>query len=115
MDQTSPTQRPVTVRWAIDADDVLLPTTAARAALDHIRRDGSIAHVFDVELSDHSRWRVDLNAKRPAAVPLPVDLHDLLHELTRFRQSNQFPQQHWREYGPHLDAVRELFIRLTNA
>ncbi len=50
------------VSWLIDIEDEVSPVQAAQQALDHIKRPGSIAHVFDVQDKDTGKVvRVDLN------------------------------------------------------
>lgn len=47
------------VRWEFDAD-ATDPADAARQAWEAMRRDGSIANVFDVTSADGATTRVDL-------------------------------------------------------
>lgn len=42
------------VTWAIDIEDAEDPEAAAREADAHYRREGSIAHVFEVQEQDDS-------------------------------------------------------------
>ena len=51
------------VTWEIDIDDATNHVDAARKALEHIQREGSIAHVFSV-----------LESSRPDIETVTVDL-----------------------------------------